>query len=443
LPDNRNFLYLNVSGGPDTGVYVGSLDAKANQQEPKKLLPEMSPVAFVPGAGEREGSEKGYLMFLRGATVVGLNLSGGTLTAQAFDAGKMELTGEPLPIAEKVGSFSVSPAGVLVYRAVNPTNPASPPTGSPSWVDRQGKTLGPTVEPGIFSAVALSQDGKQLATSRLVPPNVNNEIWLFELTRGVGRRFSFDTGLDSNPVWSPDGSLVVFSSTQQTRGNWDLYVKPSNGVREAEPVLKSDEHKWATSWSMDSRFLLFHNVRAPANLYVLPMKDGKADPERKPFVFAEAASQGRFSPDMRWIAYISRESGQAELWVRPFDPALPTGSPASSGKWMISRGGAVSARWRGDGKEIFYTAPDGSMMSVEINTSPRSPVFDAGAPKPLFKNLNMSGFIGTYWDVSQDGKRFLLPFMPTVQAASNAAPPPPGFNAPYKVVLNWTSLLKK
>src|SRR5262249_44585096 len=140
------------------------------------------------------------------------------------------------------------------------------------------------------------------------------------------------------------------------------------------------------SWSSDNRFLLFHNASGQGGLSVLPMKDGKADPERKPFVFVQAASYGRFSPDMRWIAYVSRESGQSELWVRPFDPRSPTGSPPSSGKWMISRGGALSPRWRGDGKELFYTTPDGSMMSVEVNTSPGSPVFDSGAPKQLFKN---------------------------------------------------------
>ena len=434
-------------------MYVGLLDTKADQQQPKKLLPETSPAAFVPDPAERSSSGKGYLLFLRGAAMVNLGLSSGTLTAQAFDAGKQELTGEPLLIAEQVASFSVSPAGVLVYRAATPPAASSPGRGrgptdgpAPNWFDRQGKALGPALEPGTYSAVALSPDGKQLAASRLVPPNVNNEIWLFEFARGIGKRFSFGTGLDSNPVWSPDGSRVVFSSNQGNRGgNWDLYVKPSNGAGEAELLFKSDEHKWATSWFLDGRFLLFHNQRVPGDLSVLPMKDGKADPERKPFVFAQAAAQGRFSPDMRWIAYISRESGQAELWVRPFDPASPTGAPPSSGKWMISRGGGISARWRGDGKELFYTAPDGSMMSVEVNTSPGSPVFDAGVPKLLFKNSSMGGSMGglagLYWDVSQDGKRFLLPFGGR-QPASNAALPT-SFNAPYKVVLNWTASLKK
>jgi WD40-like Beta Propeller Repeat len=390
LPDNRHFLYMNISGGADAGVYVGSLETQADRQQPKKLLPETSPVAFVPDTAGRADSEKGYLLFLRGAMMNPFNPSGtqsGTLTAQAFDAGKHELTGEPIAVAEQVGSFSVSPAGVLVYRGAAPPTAGSAPGRSPLsgpgpiWFDRQGKSLGPAAEPGIYSAITLSPDGKQLATSRLILPNVNNEIWLFDFARAIGKRFSFDSGLDSNPVWSPDGSRIVFSSTQGTGGNWDLYVKPSNGAVEEELLFKSEQHKFATSWSSDSRFLLFHDQRVPGGgLSVLPIKNGKVDPERKPFVFAQDASQGRFSPDMRWVAYVSRESGQSELWVRPFDPASSTGSPPSSGKWMISRGGALSARWRGDGKELFYTAPDGSMMSVEVNTSPGSPVFDNGVP---------------------------------------------------------------
>src|SRR5262249_3023534 len=149
LPDKRHFLYLSVTGSADSGVYVGSLGTNSNQQQLRKLLPETSPAAFVPDPDGRGRSEKGYLLFLRGARVVNFNLSAGTLTAQSFDATKQELTGEPLPIAEQVGSFSVSPVGVLVYRAASALSAGSAgwgrgsTEGGPVWLDRHGKALGP------------------------------------------------------------------------------------------------------------------------------------------------------------------------------------------------------------------------------------------------------------------------------------------------------------
>ena len=246
--------------------------------------------------------------------------------------------------------------------------------------------------------------------------------------------------MNSDPVWSPDGSRIVYSSDRA--GPWDLYVKASNGVGEDQLVLKTAQHKTPTSWSRDGRFLLYSN-RDGGNLWVLPMSSGTAAKDQKPFLFAPKATQGKFSPDMRWIAYVSPESGGNEAWVRPFDPNSANGSATSGGKWMVSRGGATSVRWRGDGKELFYAASDGMIMSVDVTTSPSSQAFGAGVPKPLFKGSPMLGY---YWDVSSDGKRFLCDG-PAVQAAQAtkagdtkavllASPP-------YKVVLNWAAGLKK
>jgi hypothetical protein len=170
---------------------------------------------------------------------------------------------------------------------------------------------------------------------------------------------------------------------------------------------------------------------------------GTAAKEQKPFLFAPKGTGGKFSPDMRWIAYVSPESGGNEAWVRPFDPTSADGSAASGGKWQVSRGGATSVRWRGDGKELFYAASDGMIMSVDVTTAPSSPAFSFGVPRPLFKGSPM---IGLYWDVSSDGKRFLFDG-PAVRAAQGTKagdtkavlPASP----PYKVVLNWAAGLKK
>jgi len=362
-------------------------------------------------------------------------VSGGTgtgvLMAQPFDLRKLELSGDALPVIQPVATFAISPTGVLVYRApIADRRRSTEPTGNPpTWFDRQGKTLGAAVEPGSYGAMAISPDGKRLATSRIANAS-SSDLWVHEFARKSSSRFTFDSGSSTNPVWSPDGSRIAFSANPTP---WNLYVKASNGAGEAELLLRTPESKNPTSWSRDGRFLLYHNLTGDE--WVLPMKDGKAAADSKPFLFAAGASGGKFSPDMRWIAYLAQESGQSEIWVRPFDAGSPTGAAASGGKWMVSRGGATSLRWRGDGKELFYAAPDGTIMSVEVNTSPSSPVFDAGVPKPLFKGAPL---LGIYWDVSSDGQRFLL------STLGNAAQQgPPVSSAPYRVVLNWTSLLKR
>ena len=243
-------------------------------------------------------------------------------------------------------------------------------------------------------------------------------------------------GLSTNPVWSPDGNRIAFASG--TAGYWDLYVKAANGVGDAELLLKTAENKNPTSWSRDGRFLLY-DIRGTGPLWVMPVNIGRAAADRKPFVFADRATQGQFSPDTRWIAYISTESGGREAWVRPFDATSADGSAASGGKWMVSRGGASSVRWRGDGKELLYAAPDGMIMSVDVTTSPSSPAFGAGVPKPLFKG---SPILGIYWDVSSDGKRFLFDSAAAVAARDAKDAKAPVASAPYKVVLNWQAALK-
>src|ERR1700674_604162 len=219
-------------------------------------------------------------------------------------------------------------------------------------------------------------------------------------------------------------SAIVFSSSRS--GHFDLYQKNANGTGEDELLLKSDQDKIPTSWSRDGRFLLFtsNDPKTQDDIWVLPL-DG--DPKPVPFLRTESvAREGSFSPDGRWVAYTSFDSGRFEVYVRPFSLPGAAGSSSAGGKWQISKAGGFAPLWRGDSKELFYSAQDGKLMAVEVAANP---AFQAGIPQPLFSiapnasNLQVTG----------DGKRFLT------------AAPPQQANAeiPITVLLNWPALLKK
>jgi Tol biopolymer transport system component len=427
LPDGRHLVYtVGPPGSENSGIYVGLLDSKQGEEPPKKLLPDTSAAVYTPVPNSTDG----YLLFVRASTSNG---SAGTLMAVSFDARRLEIVGEPFPIAEGVASFSTAPTGVLVYRT-GISSAAGPSRGNISgqltWLDREGKVLGTVGDPGLYRTLAISPDGKRVAFERADPQNFSNRnIWLYEFARGVTTRFTFDSGWDGNPVWSPEGSRIVFGG--ERTGIFDLYQKTSNLAGEDELVFQSGVHKLPSSWSPDGRFLLFYNAVGSTHVWVLPL-DGTAA-NRKAFALEESnfnQAVGRFSPDGRWIAYQSNESGKDEIYVRPFDAASAVGSSSTAGtpitgKWMVSKDGGEVPLWRRDGKELFYLSPTGMAMAVDVNTSG---IFQAGIPKPLFRVP--SGLL--YWDVTSDGKRFLMP----VPAAPNAA-------APLTVVLNWQAGLKR
>jgi eukaryotic-like serine/threonine-protein kinase len=432
LPDGRHFLYWLASGqgGSGTGVYVGSLDAKPQEQPSKRLLPDNSVVAYAPSSDPAVGR----LLFVRGSPVLGAS---GTLMAQPFDVRRLELTGEAVPIAEQVSNLSFSTAtDALVYMTSSqsgvPTEVNGYIRGQLTWFDREGKVLGTFGDPGVYRELALSPDGKRVAFERADPQNLSTRnIWLYEFARGVTTRFTFDSAWDAYPLWSPDGSRIAFGSNRG--GGFDLYQKTSNLAGEDELLYKSDDAKVSTSWSPDGRFLLYFNPAPPNRTWLLPL-GGSAN--RKPVLierseFNQAAP--RFSPDGRWIAYSSDESGRDQIYVRPFDASVATGSSsvggtAVAGKWMVSKDGGLNPIWRHDGRELFYlSSVGGTAMAVEVNTSG---VFQAGIPKALFKVP--AGVL--FWDVSTDGRRFL---MAAPSAASAAAQPP------FTVVLNWQAALKK
>ena len=404
LPDGRHFLYVRYSTDKErTGIYLGSVDAKPEQQSSLLLVASDVGAVYAPSAD----SSTGYLLFMREAT----------LMAQPFDNQRLELKGRATPVAEQLGNgqaFSVSANDVLVFWR------SAASERQLTWYDRQGKVLGTVGELGDYEALALSPDGARVALTKRTGPSSN--VWLLDLARDTSTRFTFGSTDDSHPIWSPDGSRIIFRS-----GN-DLYEKQVSGVKDAEPILKSSEFQDAWSWSSDGRLLLYdvHNPKTNMDMWVLPLGGGK---KPIPFLvteFTEGAAS--FSPDGHWVAYTSDESGHFEIYVRSFAMNSAGTAIETEGKWQISNGSGFGAHWRGDGRELYYRALDGQLMSVEMETNPK---FRPGKPQSLGFVGGTGTSSGLLWDSTADGRRFLV------------AAPKSNRPEPYTVILNWQSGLKK
>jgi Tol biopolymer transport system component len=360
-------------------------------------------------------AKPGYLLFRREAK----------LMAQKFDTARLELSGDPFPIAEQIGVgfdgltyqtlVSASDQGVLAYQGLG--------AGKTQliWFDREGKKLGVVGAPGDYSDLSLSPDDKRLAFFQVDPDTGNVDIWLMDLAVGVPTRFTFDTAVDFAPVWSPDGERIVFASLREGAPN--LFQKNANGSGQEDPLYQSPLAKLPSSWSNDGRFVLCGTVdpKTRWDLWVLSVSDHKWEP----FLQTPAnESRGMFSPNGRWIAYESDESGKKEIYVQTF--------PASGAKWQISVSGGSQPRWRRDGKELFFLGGDRKVTAVEVNID--APGFVHGAPRALFETRISKGEErpGTQYVVSADGQHFLVN---TVAEE--------GAYTPINVVLNWTATLKK
>ena len=409
LPDGKHFLYLRQGTDPVKGMYIGSLDLKPAEQSKERLLAGQFAASYVDG----------YLFFMRE----------NTLMAQPFDAGKLQLQGEPVPVVEHVattqsiGMFSVSPSGALAYRTGAGGNDYQL-----TWFDRQGKVVGTLGQPGPNDGVSLSPDGTRAAV-RDAEGRALGDIWTLDSARGVRTRLTFRRGPGSSPVWSPEGSRIVFSAGN---GVDVLYEKPSSGAGdEKELFKKTGEIKVLSSWSRDGRFLFYTTVNNPTtgnDLWVLPMEG-----DHKPVLLlgtplSEAGAT--LSPDMHWLAYQSDETNRGEIYVRPFLASGPSGVPAlGEGKWQVSKDGGNDPKWRADGKEIIFQAPPNGTSKMAVDVKVNGAAFEPGIPQELFRAPLDYG-----WDVTADGKRFLLSILPVGQQTART---------PITVLLNWQAELKK
>jgi eukaryotic-like serine/threonine-protein kinase len=411
LPDGRHFVYRAQSAS--AGIFLGSLDS----EEPNRIQSADTQATYT---------ASGYLLFVRQ----------GTLLAQPFDAKKLRLTGDPFPIAERVvddtanglGAFSVSDNGVLTYRTGITTT-----TGQDvqmAWFDRQGKQIEPVGTPAAYRGLDLSSDGMRVAAHR--HDGQGGDIWLLERTRGTISRFTFDASQDNGaPLWSPDGSRIVFNSLRG--GSWGLYQKLSNGAGNDELLLRTNNLPVAPmSWSPDGRFIVYwlNDQKTLTDLWVLPMTG-----DRKAFPFAQtpfAEYDGQVSPDSRWIAYASNETGRSEVYVRPF--------PSGAGKWQISTDGGSWSQWRRDGKELLYMGSVAPIKLFAVDVKANGATFEAGVPKGLFDTGVVfpahAGGIYRAYAASRDGQRFLIARSPSA-GGDDAA------HAPITVVVNWTAALKR
>ncbi len=332
LPDGEHFLYLSRSqlwnSDPGDVICLGSLDSTFR---PRVIIHSNTMASYA----------SGYLLFGR------LN----TLMAQPFDIGQLQTTGDVLSIAEKLQlipvfghlSFSVSQNGVLVYKVDE-----GMVERKLRWYDRSGKEIG-AIEHAFLSvydpAISISPDGTRIAASWDESGSGNMDIWQYEVARGVWTRFTFNQGNEHTPLWSPDGRSVVYGSEEG--GHWNLIQQPSSGEASERVLLKSDDMIFPEGWSPDGGFITysFTYKANSSDIWILPMsKTGKS----KPFPFLQTEFQeefSTFSPDGRWIAYHSNESGKNEIFIRPF--------PGPGGKYQVSTTGGSVPRWRRDGKELF------------------------------------------------------------------------------------------
>jgi Tol biopolymer transport system component len=407
LPDGRRFLYYrNSSKSGLQGIYLGALDAAPDRQELSRIAAAtMGPILVTTAAADPA------LLFV----------DNGTVMTQRFDPGRAQVIGEPAAVPERVGSsgsfayLAASASGVFAYRG-GPATATN--TNRLSWVNRQGEPLSPVgdAQPYAVSGnpFVIAPDGRRAILA--ISPTPSPDLWLFEFDRSMLTRLTFHDSSDSNPVFSPDGTRVAFRSNRSGAG--DVYVKPVDGTVDETLLLEGPDVEVPNDWSRDGRFLLFtRGSGANPDLWALPLT-GVAEPV--PLLQTPFSEFGaRFSPDGRWIAYVSTESGATEIYVRRFIVSAD-GRPNLGAKSRVSTNGGTDARWRGDGRELFYR--DRNINLVAVDAALGAETAETGAPRVLF--TTRAGLSG--WDVSADGQRFLLP-MAVAQSAAD----------PITVVVNW------
>jgi Tol biopolymer transport system component len=391
LPDGRHFLFVASRSGAADEIRVGTLGSKESR--------------FVGHTQSRaEYAPPGWLVYV----------NGGRLVAQRFDARSARTTGEPMPVGENVtvgGDFSVSNAGVLAYR---PEILRSQPRLL--WVARDGHVLEEAAPTGNYENLDLSPDGRRVALCILGEQPPTRDIWVRDLVRGTNSRLTLDPGDESCPIWSPDGTRIAYSVGG---GASYLMIKSVDGTRVDSLSMKSVVTR-VYDWSSPANAILVGTMSGGnTDLWAVPA-DGRQPPRPiQQTRFFEMA--GRFSPDGKWLAYASNETGRFEIYVVPY--------PGPGGKWQVSTAGGNYPQWRADGKELFFEGADQSFMAVDVRAGT---TFEVGVPTRLFRTTLVRGSNGRAWAASRDGQRFLIN-----TSAGNAAP------SHLIVATNWTSELRK
>lgn len=399
LPDGRHYLYMtaNFAGRKEVdAIYVGSLDSNEKH-------------FVVKASGNAAYAAPGYLLFPQEKT----------LFAQRFDLKRFALLGESKAILTDI---QYQPQVKRAVFAVSDNDLLLAQTGGgfalsqPLWFDRKGNEAGAVGKPEVYGNVFLAPNGRSVAVDKTDMASLNTDVWTYELQRERAKRLTFDPGFDVVPIWSPDGSRLVFSSNRVL--DVDLYMKNSDGAQEEKVIVHDDFHKIPNDWFRNGEYILY--TRGP-DLWFLTL------PGLRSNLFLKAVSivrNGQFSPDGKWVAYASNETGKWEIYVTSF--------PDARGKWQVSAGGGEQPRWRGDGKELFYVSSDSKMMAVPVTTGVN---FDAGLPVVLFQatpRQPVSTNDQLAYDVSRDGQRFLI-LTQLRQAESE----------PMSIILNWPAKLKE
>ncbi len=406
LPDARRFLVDIDSAKEDSaGLFVTSLDAPS---ERRRIRPEAARFQLV---------APGYLLFVQG----------GTLLAQRFDTAKLVTRGEPVALASSVatfnqvpswGWFSASDTGRVAWLSGQGTQVQL------EWVDRTGRRIGALGEPGIYGQIALSPDGRRVV-AEVADADNRFDLWTIDVARGVGSRLTSDPANERDPVWSPDGHELVFST--DATGDQNLLRKGLEGPEPPAPLRDgigqtAGQRDIAKEWVREGNTLLYLTIGPERTLWAASL-DGGGPPEA--LVKGFAVDQPRVSPDGRWLAYISTESGRFEVYVQPFR--------RRGERLRVSANGGGQPRWRGDGKELFYIGLDGSLMAVEVRSGATG--LELGMPQTLVVAKTFAAVLEgsdyTDYGVTPDGQRFLV------------KRPVEGSERPrIHVLLDWPSLLR-
>ena len=402
LPDGKHFLFWarDSRGTLEHAIYVGTLGSL----DARLLVKSESMAVYVPG----------YLLLMRGQT----------LMAQPFDAGRLETSGSPVPVAEHVlinltsnrPVFSASDNGTLVYQ-----------TGSEQggwrllWFTRDGKAEGTLGEVDRYFDPAISPDGTRVAAS-LFSSQGTGDLWIFDLRRNTKTRLTFGPANQRFPVWAPDGKTIYYASNG--KGSYHILAKSVDGTGPDRVVMDEDAFDYPRDVSPDQKYLLYMRGATVGTtgtaIWALPLTGN----ERKPFAVVPSlyiTGAASVSPDGKWMSYESNESGRFEVYVTPF--------PAGGAKWQVSTGGGTSAKWRHDSKELFFLDPADNLMAVGVN--PSSATIQLGTPHELFRAVGVQNTLGAY-AVTGNGKGFLLNTGDVKEE-----------NQPLTMVQNWTVGLKK